>query len=90
MIKLCYVLFSQLFFFIRTTLQNTFFPFTPLPLFFSEKMSLLDDYMESSEAAHGTPTIQFGAEAFASTNGFDGLENVRVCNFKAVKSQTRN
>ncbi|KAI9279805.1 Pep3/Vps18/deep orange family-domain-containing protein [Sporodiniella umbellata] len=41
-------------------------------------MSLLDDYMESSEAAHGTPTIQFGADAFISNNGFDGLENVRV------------
>ncbi|KAG1047354.1 hypothetical protein G6F46_009640 [Rhizopus delemar] len=41
-------------------------------------MSLLDDYMESSEAAHGTQTIQFGADAFISSNGFDGLESVRL------------
>ncbi|KAG1222547.1 hypothetical protein G6F35_005228 [Rhizopus arrhizus] len=41
-------------------------------------MSLLDDYMESSEAAHGTQTIQFGADAFISSNGFDSLESVRL------------
>lgn len=38
--------------------------------------------MESSEAAHGTQTIQFGADAFISSNGFDGLESVRVCKLK--------
>lgn len=41
-------------------------------------MSLLDDYMESSEAAHGTSTVQYGADTYTPTNGFDGLDNVRV------------
>ncbi|CEI89322.1 Putative Vacuolar protein sorting-associated protein 18 homolog [Rhizopus microsporus] len=41
-------------------------------------MSLLDDYMESSEAVHGTPTLQFGADAFLLPNGFDGIESVRL------------
>lgn len=41
-------------------------------------MSLLDDYMESSEAAHGTSTVQYGADTYIPTNGFDGLDNVRV------------
>lgn len=42
-------------------------------------MSLLDDFIESSEAAHGTSTIQYGADTFTSTtNGFDGQDNVRV------------
>lgn len=43
-------------------------------------MSLLDDYIESSEAAHGVATVQFGADAFPSVNGFDGHDNVRVNN----------
>jgi hypothetical protein len=41
-------------------------------------MSLLDDYIESSEAAHGTSTIQYGADALVPINGFDGHDNVRV------------
>ncbi|KAI7896992.1 Pep3/Vps18/deep orange family-domain-containing protein [Mucor mucedo] len=41
-------------------------------------MSLLDDYMESSEAAHGTSTVQYGADTYIPTNGFDGLDNVRL------------
>lgn len=45
---------------------------------FLQTMSLLDDYMESSEAVHGTPTLQFGADAFLLPNGFDGIESVRV------------
>lgn len=44
-------------------------------------MSLLDDFIESSEAAHGTSTVQYGADTFTSTNGFDGQDNVRVSNF---------
>jgi hypothetical protein len=50
-------------------------------------MSLLDDYMESSEAAHGTSTIQYGADSYAPTNGFDGLDNVRV---RRLYTQARN
>lgn len=41
-------------------------------------MSLLDDYIESSEAAHGATGVQFGADVFPSVNGFDGHDNVRV------------
>ncbi|RCH94208.1 hypothetical protein CU098_004601, partial [Rhizopus stolonifer] len=41
-------------------------------------MSLLDDYIESSEAAHGTTTIQYGADTFNSVTGFDGHDNVRL------------
>lgn len=42
-------------------------------------MSLLDDFIESSEAAHGASTVQYGADTFTSTaNGFDGQDNVRV------------
>jgi hypothetical protein len=41
-------------------------------------MSLLDDFMESSEAAHGTSTIQYGADSLIPINGFDGQDNVRV------------
>lgn len=41
-------------------------------------MSLLDDYIESSEAAHGTSTVQYGADALVPINGFDGHDNVRV------------
>ena len=41
-------------------------------------MSLLDDFIESSEAVHGTSTVQYGADTFTSTNGFDGQDNVRV------------
>jgi hypothetical protein len=41
-------------------------------------MSLLDDFMESSEAVHGTSTIQYGADSLIPINGFDGQDNVRV------------
>ncbi|KAL7316431.1 tethering complex subunit [Mucor circinelloides] len=42
-------------------------------------MSLLDDFIESSEAAHGASTVQYGADTFTSTaNGFDGQDNVRL------------
>lgn len=47
-------------------------------------MSLLDDYMESSEAAHGTSTVQYGADTYTPTNGFDGLDNVRVRKYTAI------
>ncbi|KAI8985185.1 Pep3/Vps18/deep orange family-domain-containing protein [Pilobolus umbonatus] len=41
-------------------------------------MSLLDDYMESSEAAHGSLTVQYGADALVPVHGFDTLDNVRL------------
>jgi hypothetical protein len=41
-------------------------------------MSLLDDYIESSEAAHGTSTIQFGADTLTAVNAFDAQDDMRV------------
>ncbi|KAI7899794.1 Pep3/Vps18/deep orange family-domain-containing protein [Cokeromyces recurvatus] len=41
-------------------------------------MSLLDDYIESSEAAHGASILQYGADAFTSAAGFDGQDNLRL------------